>query len=108
MLECDESIAGHFKEPIMQPLKRGEFRDMVSAELEHARCKHGDIHSLHEGYAVILEELDELKAIVWDRHNSELHDSALSELVQIAAMAQRCAEDVLGWYRPKVCRTQSA
>lgn len=32
----------------------------VDEELTRARAKHGPMHGPHEGYAVILEELDEL------------------------------------------------
>ncbi len=35
---------------------------IILDELKAARKKHGDFHSPHEAYAVILEELDE----VWD------------------------------------------
>ena len=67
----------------------------VQLELQRARAKHAPINSLHEGYAVIAEELDEL----WDqvRMKSELRDIGVvyHELIQIAAMAQRTAEDVI-------------
>jgi hypothetical protein len=73
------------------------FSDAVRCELVRARSKHGNINSLHEGYAVLLEEVDEL----WDhvRRNNTNHSGnrdALSELVQIGAVAQRIAEDVIG------------
>jgi hypothetical protein len=35
----------------------------VQMEINRARVKHPAIHSLHEGYAVLLEEVDEL----WER-----------------------------------------
>jgi hypothetical protein len=72
------------------------FPEHVAAELTRARSKHADIHNLHEGYAVLLEELDEL----WERVRMPNTDhggdwSTLRELVQIGAMAQRIAEDVI-------------
>lgn len=35
---------------------------LVNEELEAANKEHGKFHSYHEGYAVLLEELDETKA----------------------------------------------
>lgn len=77
--------------------KRGlsVFQMHVKCEVERARTKHNPIHSVHEGYSVILEELEEF----WEevKKNSELRDdrNMYYELVQIAAMAQRTAEDVI-------------
>lgn len=71
------------------------FADMVQTEIAKAREKHPLINSLHEGYAVILEEVDELKAEVWKRAYQRNPLTILEELVQIAAMAQRVAEDVV-------------
>jgi vacuolar-type H+-ATPase catalytic subunit A/Vma1 len=72
----------------------------VRCEIERARAKHKPINSAHEGYSVILEELDEF----WDevKRKLEMRDNRhmYEELVQIAAMAQRTAEDVLDKDRP--------
>ncbi len=75
----------------------------VEQELAHARLKHGaePFHSLHEAYAVLLEEVDE----VWDlvrtsppereRDQGVYNRQALyDELVQVAAMALRMATEV--------------
>jgi hypothetical protein len=64
----------------------------VLAEFHRASDLHPKFNSAHEGYAVILEEMDELKAEVWKRH----HDPALmrKEAVQVAAMALRFLTDV--------------
>ena len=58
-----------------------------------ARAKHQPVHSLHEGYAHLLEELDELKDQVWKWPD---HDPArvVRELTQIAAYCQRMVEDL--------------
>lgn len=67
----------------------------VQAELKHARARYPNLHSLHEAYAVIAEELDEF----WDhvRLRPVRRDKAAirKELVQIAAMAQRACEDLI-------------
>lgn len=67
---------------------------VVLAELEQATCKFGSFKSAHEGYAVLLEEVDEL----WDevKKNSKSRSKALmrAEAVQVAAMALRFIEDV--------------
>lgn len=65
------------------------FAKEIIEEYWRATRKHGGMASAHEGYAVILEELDELKAEVWKRS----HDKAAmrQECVQIAAMAMKFA-----------------
>jgi hypothetical protein len=70
------------------------FAEMVRDELKRARIHHGPQHSAHEGYAVLLEEVDEY----WELVRAKSHDPvyAIKELVQVAAMAQRTAEDVYG------------
>lgn len=64
--------------------------DMVT-ELASACDKNPSINSLHEGYAVILEELDE----VWREVKLRQPDKRIvyKELVQVAAMAWRMAMD---------------
>ena len=71
------------------------FNELIEKEALRAREKHKPINSVHEGYSVILEEMDEF----WDevKKKSSLRDPnhMLEELVQIATMARRCAEDVV-------------
>jgi NTP pyrophosphatase (non-canonical NTP hydrolase) len=70
------------------------FQQWVEQELKKARSKHPTAQTtLHEGYAVLQEEVDE----VWDLVKSQKpsRDSLLKELIQVAAMAQRFAEDQL-------------
>ena len=38
---------------------KNQIAELVSVELERAKEEHEDFHSLHEGYAVLLEEIDE-------------------------------------------------
>lgn len=69
----------------------------VLKELRRARGQYRPMVSAAEGYAIILEELDELWAEVKAKHP----DKALlrKEAVQVAAMAIRFIEDVCdgGW-----------
>ena len=78
-----------------------KFAELVAKELENARSKHpGGMHSAHEAYGVILEEIDEFwelvktDAITKNTLYYEGSRQTLSELVQIAAMCQRAAEDL--------------
>ena len=64
----------------------------VRAEIARAIAKHPPMNSPHEGYAVILEELDELWIEVKANNGREL--SALEEAVQIAAMGVRYVTDL--------------
>lgn len=61
-----------------------EILNDVDMELRRANAKFGPFNTAHEGYAVILEELDEL----WD--DIKTNNSVLSqrkEAIQVAAMA---------------------
>jgi hypothetical protein len=69
------------------------FPIMVKDEIQKARINHANLNSAHEGYAVILEELDEFWEEVKMRNQNKT--AMVSELVQVAAMCQRLAEDVL-------------
>jgi vacuolar-type H+-ATPase catalytic subunit A/Vma1 len=70
------------------------FAELQSREIESARAKNKPINSAHEGYSVILEELDEFWEEVRKKARNRNRDKAVAELIQIAAMAQRTAEDV--------------
>jgi hypothetical protein len=71
------------------------FLGQVEQELHRACLKHPSLHSLHEAYAVILEEVDELKAEVWKKDEARDYEAIRSELVQIAAMCARTENDLL-------------
>lgn len=71
---------------------RSPFPELVATELARARTKHAPMGTIHEGYAVLLEEVDELWAEI-KRRNPDRSD-ILGELVQVGAMCQRFAEDV--------------
>lgn len=63
---------------------------LVREECLRAMAKFQPFNSSHEGYAVILEELDEL----WDEVKGNRPDLARKEAVQVAAMAVRFLLDV--------------
>ncbi len=63
----------------------------VASELVDAYGKFPEsFHSAHEGYAVLLEEVDEL----WDAIKADDLPHALEEAVQVAAMAIRFIVDL--------------
>lgn len=88
-------------------------KKLASQELAEAAQIHVPFHSLHEGYAVILEEMDNLREEVqsagvymdhlWDQVRYDNHDRArefaarirdtaihaAAEALQVAAMAQK-------------------
>jgi hypothetical protein len=70
------------------------FLEDLEAELHRAEAAHGPQHSIHESYAVILEEVDEL----WDECRKRAGERNMrdvrKELIQIAAMAWRAARDL--------------
>lgn len=72
-----------------------DFFEAAERELQRACEKHPPLHSLHEAYAVILEEVDELKAEVWKQTHARDLQALHAELVQIAAMCARTAQDCL-------------
>lgn len=62
-------------------------------EVRRAKAKHpGEFKSFHEGYGVLLEEVDEL----WDEIKMNTHDrtSIREEAIQVAAMALRIAAEL--------------
>jgi len=69
--------------------------DEILDELASARTKHpGKFNSSHEGYAVILEELEEL----WDEVKTQSGGNKANmktEAIQIAAMAIRFIQDLI-------------
>lgn len=74
----------------MPLLTRDQFVGRVIREIEGAYAKHGrQPWSRHEFYAVLLEEVDEL----WDAiKRDQPIDAVMDEIVQVAAMCLRFAE----------------
>lgn len=82
---------------------------LVTDELKRAQKGHVPMHSAHEGYAVLKEEVDEL----WQEikaDNGTTH-RGVSEAVQVAAMALRylvdlCEDEIATEHEKKVKRYQ--
>jgi hypothetical protein len=62
----------------------------ISNELERATRAYGPFNSPHEGYAVILEELDEM----WDEIKANNFNRSKEEVIQVAAMCVRYLMDI--------------
>jgi hypothetical protein len=56
--------------------------DNIIREYKEARLKHKKMNSMHEGYAVILEELDE----AWEQIKKDNKIKTRGEIYQVAAM----------------------
>jgi hypothetical protein len=63
-------------------------------ELNRASDKFGRFASSHEGYAVILEELDELWEEVRKQYDVRSNERMRKEAIQVAAMAMRFVFDI--------------
>lgn len=79
-------------------------RDVISdtlVERYSARKNWPSFNSAHEGFAVLLEEVDELKAHVWTNQKRRDLASMRKEAIQVAAMALRFSIEVCdegrGW-----------
>jgi len=63
-------------------------------EFERANTLYPKFNSTHEGYAVILEELDELWELVKRNKGVKGNDNMRKECIQIAAMAVRFMDNL--------------
>jgi NTP pyrophosphatase (non-canonical NTP hydrolase) len=74
----------------------------VMAEVYGARSLWPEFNSAHEGFAVLLEEVDELKAHVWKNQKKRDLESMKKEAIQVAAMAIRFATEVCSEQKGRV------
>jgi hypothetical protein len=65
----------------------------ITAEVMMAMESWPRFHSAHEGFAVLLEEVDELKEQVWLNQKKRDVQDMRKECVQVAAMAMRIILD---------------
>lgn len=68
--------------------------DEVAEEIRKARANWPAFNSAHEGFAVLLEEVDELKSLVWTNQKERDLAAMRKEAMQVAAMAISFMEDV--------------
>lgn len=66
----------------------------VSDEVQRAQSIYGAFTSGHEGYAVLLEEMDELKDEVWKSPKKRNYPAMRKEAIQVAAMAIRLVMEI--------------
>lgn len=71
---------------MFSPTQASPAADEFFFELERARKKFPTMASAHEGYAVILEELDELWDIVKQKQTDRDYAALRKETVQLGAM----------------------
>lgn len=73
--------------PVILPTIGEALAEEIDNEL-HSAKKHGNVFaSLHEGYAVILEELDEIWEITRLKRRDRDRSTLRKEFIQLAAMA---------------------
>ena len=63
-------------------------------EVSEATKNWPPFNSAHEAYAVLLEEVDELKEHVWTHQRARNLEAMRKEAIQVAAMAIRFATEV--------------
>jgi hypothetical protein len=85
------SIKDRIREATQTIAAMNQFLTDVREEYKAATTEHGQFHSAHEGYAVLLEEVDELKEWVWKKRKNRDGAAMYGECVQIAAMAMKFA-----------------
>ncbi len=82
----------------------GEAAVDAISEVERATITLGfpPFNSAHEGFAILLEEVDELKAHVWVNQKRRDLPAMRKEAIQVAAMALRFAAEVCGEEKGRV------
>lgn len=69
------------------------FQNLVLQELGRAKAEYPKMTSLHEGYAILLEEVEELWAEIKKKPSERSKSQILQESIQVGAMIQRLVED---------------
>jgi hypothetical protein len=80
----------------------------IATEYLRAEDEFPQFASAHEGLAVLMEELDELKAEVWKSPKNRDMKAMRAEAIQVAAMALRFVWDVIDGPPVKVSATEVA
>lgn len=88
----------HMLKHLRDSLEVTQMVHLMMCELTRATSSHGRFNSAHEGYAVLLEEVDEL----WDHVKMKPSKRAVgdmkTEAIQVAAMAIRFGVDCCDEY----------
>lgn len=66
----------------------------IAAEVERSKVHCVQFRSLHEAYAVMLEELQEVWAITMQKRRDRNENDLRKELIQVAAMAVKAIESM--------------
>lgn len=74
----------------------------VQVEVERAEANWPAFNSAHEGYAIMLEEVDELWSHVKTNQKRRDIEAMRAEAIQVAAMALRFVRDVCDGGRGRV------
>lgn len=74
--------------------KLKEMNDLVEAEVRRVASKEGPFSSAHEGYGIMLEEVDELWDEVKKKKKLRCKNLMRAECMQIAAAAIRFMHDL--------------
>lgn len=86
-------------DPAPQRPSLADVLDEVGGEVASAEGKWPPMNSAHEAYAVLLEEVDELKEHVWTNQKRRDMQAMRKEAIQTAAMAVRFVRDVCDLHR---------
>lgn len=72
-----------------------ESKELITDAYNEATAKHSPLRSLHEGYAVLFEEVEELWDEIKKQSDEREIDTLIKEAAQVGAMAQRILADLL-------------
>jgi len=103
-LETDLRLEGRLQKEQFDKMAYGSGDDYLSIDAEVERAKrHGEkFASLHEAYAVILEELDEIWDIVRQKRYVRSELELRKEFIQLAAMAVKGLQSMENFIGGKV------
>ena len=77
-------------------MEKAKALDLIQREYDKASEKFGEFKNAHEGYAVLLEEVDELwDAVKHKQSNPQRQTEMEFEAIQIGAMALRFLVDLI-------------
>jgi len=85
------------------------YLDRIEAETKRAVALHGEFSSLHEAYAVMLEELDEIWEIVREKRENRSSVELETEFIQLAAMCYKALHSLnkfVGPLEPRMTDTK--